>query len=264
MILNTRQWGSPSPESIVCIHGITQEGSIFEELGRRLEARGHSVVAVDLRGHGGSGTEPPWNTDTHVSDILATLDSLEVKRATWVGHSYGGRLAATLAASARERTAGLVLLDPALQIPADRALRSAELERLDWSFATVEGAVQAMLSSDSIVAAPRDVVTAFVKSNVKKGPDGRFRFNFSPSAVVVAWSEMTLPPPPIAPLRTLIVRAAVPLTDDMGSEDRYREKLGDLARLVYVPNGHNLLWESPQPTIEAIEKYLEVEGQPVP
>lgn len=259
MILNTRQWGAPSPERIVCIHGVTQEGRIFESLGERLAAGGHSVIAVDLRGHGGSGIEPPWNIDTHVQDILETLDSIGVERATWVGHSYGGRLAATLADIAPERTSGLVLLDPALRIPPDRALRSAEIERLDWSFATVEGAVQAMLSSDSMVAPPRDVVAAFVKANVKKGPDGRFRFGFCPSAVVVAWSEMTLPPPPIARLRTLIVRASVPLTDDMGNEARYREALGDLVTRIEVPNGHNLLWESPQETIEAVEGYLEAD-----
>ena len=63
-----------------------------------------------------------------------------------------------------------------------------------------------------MVAAPRQVVEAFVADDVRKGPDGRFRFSFSPSAVVVAWSEMVLPAPPIAPLPTLIIRPEVPFS----------------------------------------------------
>jgi hypothetical protein len=33
--------------------------------------------------------------------------------------------------------------------------------------------------------------------------------------------------------------------------------LGDLLTTVTVPNGHNVLWESPAETIEAIEQFLD-------
>jgi pimeloyl-ACP methyl ester carboxylesterase len=232
---------------------------VFEDAGQRLADRGHSVVAVDLRGHGDSGREPPWNTDTHVQDVLETLDAVGVERATWIGHSFGGLVAAALAAESAERTQGLALLDPGLEVPPDRALRSAEIERLDWSFATVDGAINALCSNESVVAAPREVVAAYVRDDVRKGPDGRFRFRFCPSAAVVAWNEVTLPAPPIAQVPTLAVRAGVPLFDGSAQERRYSEELGDLLTSVTVPNGHNVLWESPAETIGAIERFL---GQP--
>lgn len=256
MILNTREWGPEGPERIVCIHGITQEAGIFDELGEKLGRGGASVLAVDLRGHGRSGKEPPWSTETHAQDILETLDAMGAERVTWIGHSYGGRLAALLAHMVPERTLGLALLDPAMMVTAERALRQAEIERLDWSFATVDGAIQAMLSADSMVAPPHDVVTEFVRANVEPGPDGRYRFRFCPSAVVVAWSEMTLPPPPIARCPTLLVRAAASLSDGMAAVDRYSEALGESLTLVEVPNGHNVLWEAPTETIGAVERYL--------
>ena len=256
MVLETRRWGPARQESVVCIHGITQHGGIFEPLGERLAAAGHSVVAVDLRGHGESGREPPWDTDTHVGDLLQTLDALGVKRASWVGHSFGGRLAATIAARLPERTRRLVLLDPGLEAPPSHALRSAEIERLDWSFATMDGALNALLSSDSVVAPPREVVAAYVRDDVKKGQDGRFRFRFCPSTVVVAWSEMALPPPPIAKLPTLFARVEAPLFDAGVQERRYREELGDLLTVTTVPHGHNMLWESPLETIWAVERFL--------
>jgi pimeloyl-ACP methyl ester carboxylesterase len=257
MILKTRRWGSPAPRCVVCVHGVTQHGGIFESLGQRLAAIGHSVLAVDLRGHGGSGRVPPWDSATHVADLLETIEAAGVERASWVGHSFGGRLVAAAAAQAPERSDLLVLLDPGLEVPAEIALGGAEIDRLDWSFATVAGALNALLSSDSVVAAPREVVEAYVRDDVRQGPDGRFRFSFCPSAAVVAWSEMSLPAPPVAQLPTLIVRAEVPLFALAGDhQSRYLEALAGLLTVTTVPNGHNVLWESPVETAEAIEGFL--------
>jgi lipase len=256
MVLATQRWGAPAAECVVCVHGITQHGGIFADLGRRLAARGRSVLAVDLRGHGSSERLPPWNTDTHVADLFETLDAHGVERVTWVGHSLGGRLTAAAAARGPERAERLVLLDPALEVPAAAALQSAEIERLDWSFATAEGAVNALLSTGRTVAAPREAIAAYVDDDLHEGPDGRLRFSFSPSAVVVAWSEMVLPPPPIARLPTLMVRPQVPLFDSSVQAPRYREALGELLTEAIVPNGHNLLWESPEETISAIEDFV--------
>lgn len=256
MLLETRRWGLPGGDHVLCIHGVTQHGVIFEPLGRRLAALGKSVVAVDLRGHGGSGYEPPWSVDTHVDDVLETLDALGVERATWIGHSFGGRIAAAAAQRAPERVSGLALLDPGLEVIPDRALRAAEIDRLDWSFATVEGATNALLGSEAIVAAPEETVAAYARVATDRAADGRLRFRYCPSAVVVAWSEMSLPPPPIAQLPTLIVRPVVPLADSRAQDRRYRDALGSLLTLTAVPNGHNVLWESPAETAAAVEGFV--------
>jgi len=256
MVLKTRCWGATSADSVFCVHGVAQHGGIFEQLGRHLSAAGRSVVAVDLRGHGDSGREPPWNTETHVEDLLQTLDDLGVERASWVGHSLGGRLAAAAVASAPQRAQSLSLLDPGLEIPPQRALRGAEIERLDWSFATIDGAINALLSNESMTAPDPDAVAAFVRNDVRKGPDGRFRFSFSPAAAVVAWSELSLPAPPIAPVPTLLVWPDSSLAKASEVEQRYKEALGDQLTVATVPNGHNVLWESPRETIAAVEQFL--------
>jgi lipase len=256
MILHTRRWGPEKPESVVCVHGVAQHGGIFEELGKRLAEQDHSVVAVDLRGHGDSGREPPWNTETHVKDLLGTLDLLGIERATWVGHSFGGRLAAAVAASAPARTKAIALLDPGLDVHPNVALQGAEIERLDWSFATVDGAINALLSKGPTAASSRDIVTAYVKDDVRKGPDGRFRFRFSPSAAVVAWNETTLPAPPVTPVPTLLIVPETTMAHADAFKPRYQQTLGDLFTEAIVPNGHNVLWESPAETISAIERFV--------
>ncbi len=262
MVLKTRKWGSPGADCVACIHGVAQNGSVFADMAEGLAAKGRSVLAVDLRGHGDSGRMPPWSAATHVEDVLETLAAEGVERVTLVGHSFGGLVAAGLAAKAPELTQRLALLDPGLGVPPERALRSAEIERLDWNFATVDGAVNALMSNETVVVSPREVVAAFVKDDVQKGPDGRFRFRFCPSTVVTAWSEMTLPPPPIARVPTLLVIAGKPLFDSSHQQRRYREELGDLLTRVEVPNGHNVLWESPRETIAAVERFLEPVGEP--
>ena len=256
MQLHTRTWGAANAEAVVCIHGISQHGGIFESLAQRLVQGGRRVVAIDLRGHGASDRLPPWSIDTHVDDVLETVDALGVERAAWVGHSFGGRLIAELANRAPEHVSQLALLDPGLHVPPDHALRQAEIDRLDWSFATVDGATNAMLASDTIVSAPDDVVAAYVKDDVQRGADGRFRFSFCPSTVVAAWGEMALPAPEIAELPTLLVAAMVPLYDNRDQIRRYRAALGPLLSVATVPNGHNVLWESPVETLAAVETFL--------
>ncbi len=198
VVLKTRRWGPAGARGFVCVHGVSQHGGVFEGLGERLAAAGTrsspSTCAVTAsRAASRLGTRHP------VADLLETLDAAGVERVdldrAQLRRSAGGRSRGRALAQRGDR---LVLLDPGLEVARARALRSAEIDRLDWSFATTDGALNALLSSDAVVAAPREVVAAYVHDDVRKGPDGRYRFSFCPSAAVVAWSEMTLPPPPIA------------------------------------------------------------------
>src|SRR6185437_17075949 len=90
-----------------------------------------TTLAVDLRGHGDSTWDPPWDVATHIADLLETLDAEGVERAVAAGHSFGGLLAMRLAAAAPERVLGLALLDPAVATAPARCLERAEAVRQD-------------------------------------------------------------------------------------------------------------------------------------
>ncbi|KAB0499604.1 alpha/beta fold hydrolase [Pseudomonas vancouverensis] len=72
----------------------------------------YRVIALDLWGHGQSGSLP--STTTSLDDIarqaLALLDHLQVERATLVGLSVGGMWGARLALLAPQRINGLVMM----------------------------------------------------------------------------------------------------------------------------------------------------------
>jgi pimeloyl-ACP methyl ester carboxylesterase len=81
-------------------------------------ARTHRVLAVDLPGCAGRGTEAGDRHPRTVADLVvwldAVLDGLGVDEADLVGHSYGGWLALHHALHTRARLRRLVLLDPTM------------------------------------------------------------------------------------------------------------------------------------------------------
>ena len=90
MRLHLHEWGSADAPPVICLHGVTSHGERFAHLAERLS--GYRVLAPDFRGHGRSTWEPPWRLETHVDDILETADAVGVGSASWVGHSFGGRV----------------------------------------------------------------------------------------------------------------------------------------------------------------------------
>jgi pimeloyl-ACP methyl ester carboxylesterase len=168
-------------------------------------------------------------------------------------------VAATLAASDADRIRRLALLDPSLALPPEQVLRYVEIDRQDWAFATREGALNALLASERILTAPRETLAAFVADDVRAGDDGLFRFSYHPGSVVVGWSEAAREPPPVAPLPTLLVRPAASFVDGRKQDSRYRLALGSALTFKGVPNGHNVLWESPLETASASQSFVSSE-----
>ncbi len=250
--LHVYEWGDPGSPQIVCLHGVTSYGGRFNRLAESLADRYH-VVAPDLHGHGRSDWEPPWSLDAHLEAILETVGD---GACIWVGHSFGGRLVAELAARRPERVERLVLLDPALQVLPHVAFDMAELERADASYESVEEAVQARYDSGRVLLAPRDLVIESDRDHLDPGPDGRLRYRYCKSAVIAAWSIMATPPPAPASVPTLIVAGADSWLTLGEHADAYRNALGDRLELVTVPGGHTVYWDALEETSDALAAFL--------
>ena len=84
-----KDWGSGPP--VVFSHGWPLSADAWEDQMMFLASHGYRVIAHDRRGHGRSGQ--PWNgndMDTYADDLAALVDRLDLKKATFVGHSTGG------------------------------------------------------------------------------------------------------------------------------------------------------------------------------
>jgi lipase len=249
--LHVHSYGDPAGAPVVCAHGVTGHGERFRRLAEERLADRH-VIAVDLRGHGRSGHEPPWNLETHVGDLLETFDG----RASWLGFSFGGRLVAELAQRAPERVERLVLLDPALRLPAEQAYEAAEEERLGVSFASPDEAIEARYESGSVISTPREFLEEEMRQHLIEGDDGRWRFRYSHAAAVAAWGEMARPEAEIADLPTLMVLGSESYVPNAEQVPRYEAALGDKLRFAQVRSGHSVLWDAFDETAGLVASFL--------
>ncbi len=95
---------------IVLCHGLLCTSAVWGGLREPLRRR-RRVIAVDLRGHGGSVAQSGAVTlDDLAGDVLAVLDQLQLDRAIVVGSSLGGMIALRLALHAPGRVAALMLM----------------------------------------------------------------------------------------------------------------------------------------------------------
>ena len=248
MRLSTYEWGNPSGPPLICLHGVTGHGGRFALLAPRLPD--HRVIGVDLRGHGYSGSEPPWSIATHIADLVETAGALGIESAAWLGHSFGGRIVAELSAAAPLLVERAVLLDPAMRIEPSTALTSAEGTRPDVSFASLDDAVEAKLADGTLFTTPREIVETEIAAHFEQGADGRWRARFSRVAAIVAWSEMAAGAPAFPTQPTLLVLGARSwITNTVVPE------LPDL-EVVTVAGGHSVLWDDFDETAAAIEAFL--------
>jgi len=231
----------------VCAHGLRFRRLVEEHLANRFHVR-----ALDLRGHGRSGREEPWTIDQHVEDVLETV----TEPATWIGHSFGGRLTAEITARRPELVERAVLLDPALWVPPDYAAGAAEYELAWGPWASVEEALEAR--AKTVEHTPRELLEEEMEQHLVEQPDGTWFYRYSRDAVALAYHEMAKPPPAWDSLKvpTLLV---VPDRGKLVSAAElvlYRDALGDLLEVAVVPGGHIVLWDAYPETSAAIVDFL--------
>ena len=104
--------GEKSNPALVLIHGFASSTLVWSKVFLALAAAGFHVIAVDLLGFGYSGK--PRNGEYTIAGqacfLMSLLERLGINRATFVGSSYGGAVAATCALDHPERVDKLVLV----------------------------------------------------------------------------------------------------------------------------------------------------------
>jgi len=107
-------WGSDDAPLVLCLHGILEQGAVWDAVAVSLVQRGYRVAAPDLRGHGRSGHAAP-SASYHFIDFLADVDAVlgavTDQPAVLVGHSMGAAMAAALAGARGGQVRSLVLVE---------------------------------------------------------------------------------------------------------------------------------------------------------
>ncbi len=252
--LNLHRFGDPQGVPLLAIHGITAHGARYAPMSATVFA-GRNVVSPDLRGHGNSPCEAPWNLETHVEDLIAVLDSLGWDCVDVMGHSLGGNLALRLLSAHPGRVKRVMLLDPAFDLPAADMTGAARSTMPDDSFATQAELIEARRAGRSEAALPHSDADVLISSFA--GDDGRWRMRFERAAAVAMWAELARPLPPInSPVATtLVVATQAGLVTDK-QRAYLHTNFEELLTEIDLDLGHMLYWDDFELSCRVIEGWL--------
>jgi lipase len=256
MLLHVHEWGDPDAPPVVCVHGVTAHGERFKQLAEERWAERFRILAPDLRGHGRSGWDPPWTFETHIADLVETIDALGLERPDWVGHSFGGRLVLELAARHPERIRRAVLLDPAIDLLPDVAEFMAEVERVEPIVDSAEASIAGRYDA-GVIDLARALADVPLHHDVLA--DGRLRRRTSQEAVVSIYRELATPSPSPETLAAPTLLLYAPVYGLVRDEhlEAYRDRV---RAVVAVPGLHMVMWSAFDETAEAVERFLQDPG----
>jgi pimeloyl-ACP methyl ester carboxylesterase len=116
---------------LVLVPGACLGGWAWHDVATRLRAAGHDVFPVTLTGLGERVhlADPGIDIETHIADVLGTLDFEGLRDAVLVGHSYAGAVVTAVAHRRPSRLSRVVYLDtgPLPDGASIAGLQSAEL-----------------------------------------------------------------------------------------------------------------------------------------
>ena len=94
----------PTLPCVVFVHGALNDHSVWTLAARWFAHHGHSVLAIDLPGHGRSGGPVLPDVESMADAVLTLLAQRGVQRAALVGHSMGSLIALETASRAAPGT----------------------------------------------------------------------------------------------------------------------------------------------------------------
>ena len=115
--------------SIVFIHGVLNDHSVWILQSRYLANHGYNVLAIDLPGHGKSAGSCPKSVEEAAAFAIALLDAAGIAKTALVGHSWGSLIALHAASLVPARITHLAMLATAFPMKVSPALLDAALNK---------------------------------------------------------------------------------------------------------------------------------------
>ncbi len=146
----------------------------------------HRVVALDLAGHGQSGSgRQDWTIAAFGQDVASVVEALDLKRVVLIGHSLGGPAVLEAARLIPGRVAGVVLVDSWVdfeaRIPAEEIEKFVSALQADYRATTTAITSQYLFSAstpepvkarvlETVLSGPQEIGVAVVRSSMAYSP----------------------------------------------------------------------------------------------
>lgn len=249
-----------SKPTVVFIHGVVNDHSVWGLQSRYLAHHGFNVLAVDLPGHCRSGGEAPASVEEAADWVIALLDAAGVERAALVGHSWGSLIALEAAARLGTRATQLVMVGTAFPMKVTPALLETSLSDPDAALRMINVFMRATLAPPPSSFGPGTWVFGASLALGRRVLRSNPRVNVFHRGFKACDSY--------ANGETAMRAATCPVLFVLGAQDQMTHPKaaqslihaardsGKAAQVVTVPMGHHQMTESPDDTLLALARFL--------
>ena len=246
--------------TVVFIHGVLHDHSVWILQTRYLANHGWNVLAVDLPGHCRSAGEAPSSVEEAAAFVGALLDAAGVKRAALVGHSWGSLIALETAANLKDRASHLILVGTAFPMKVSPQLLEASLNEPEKAMKMIN------VFSRSTLAAPPSVLGP--RTWVYGGSLALNRRVLASNTAVNVFHRGFKACDSYANGEIAITRITCPVLFLLGGQDQMTQpaaarglitramESGKKVQTVTLPVGHHQMGEAPDETLFAIRSFL--------
>ncbi|WP_312984292.1 esterase [Atlantibacter sp.] len=241
---------SHNASPVVLVHGLFGSLDNLGVLAREL-ITDFDVIQVDMRNHGLSPRSDIMTYPAMAQDLIDTLDELSIDKATFIGHSMGGKAVMAATKIAPQRIDKLVAIDIA---PVNYRVR-----RHDEIFAAINAVSEAGITSRQDAAAlmreqiPEEGVIQFL---LKSFASGEWRFNvpalWDQYSHIVGWETV-----PAWDHPALFIRGGNSPYVDESHREALLAQFPQARAHVVAGAGHWVHAEKPQAVVRAIRRYLD-------
>jgi pimeloyl-ACP methyl ester carboxylesterase len=246
--------------TVVFIHGVLNDHSVWILQSRYLANHGWNVLAVDLPGHCRSQGDAPATVEAAADFIVALLDAAGIEKAALVGHSWGSLIALEAAAKLQHRATRLALVGTAYPMKVSQVLLDAALHE------PARGIQMINVFSRSTLAAPP---SALGPGTWVLGGNTALNFRVLKSNVKVnVFHQGFMACNSYAHGEEAIATVTCPVLFLLGEQDQMTppkaaqslvvaaKTKGKTTTTVVLPVGHHQMTEAPEATLAALKAFL--------
>ena len=247
---------SAAQPTVIFIHGVLNDHSVWVLQTRYLAHHGWNVLAVDLPGHCRSAGDPPATVEAAADFVLALMDAAGLEKAALVGHSFGSLVALEAASRTPERVSQLVLVGVAFPMKVSPALLDSALNDPLKALTMVNVFSRATLAPPPSALGPGTWVYGASMALGRRVLASNPRVNLFHTGFLAcdrythgeeAMAQVTCP--------VLLVLGSqdqmTPLKAAQGLIKRTQN-----AQVVHLSGGHHQMNETPEPMLAALVKFL--------
>ncbi|MDD2546234.1 MAG: alpha/beta hydrolase [Burkholderiaceae bacterium] len=250
----------PAQPTVVLVHGVLNDHSVWAMQSRYLAHHGWNVLAVDLPGHCRSAGPAPQSVEEAAEFIAALLDAVGAPRAALVGHSWGSLIALEAAARLQDRVSHLALVGTAFPMKVSPALLDAALNDPEKALRLVNVFSRSTLCAPPTALGPGTWVYGASLALGRRVLRSNRETNVFHRGFVACNSY--------ANGEAAIARITCPVLFALGAQDQMTppkaaqgligvaRAAGKSVRVANLPVGHHQMTEAPEQTLFALRDFL--------